>query len=250
MLRQSNIVEFGKRLRPAVNNVIQKSLPLPDRPILDDDEVPWTATLRANWRTIRDEALAVLEKPETVPKLLEIAPAHDGLIEPQDWQSFFLHGYGHPIPENLARCPKTADILKFVPGLNTAFFSILAPGAHILDHEGVTKGLITCHLGLVIPATGDCRMRVDDQIVRWKPGETLVFDDTFNHEVWNDSDETRVVLLIQAKRELRQPGKAVASAFLWAVKQSPFVRDGIGNLSSWNKAMRRVEDGFAPRKRA
>ena len=93
------------------------------------------------------------------------------------------------------------------PGLNSAFFSILAPGTHIPEHRGVTKGLITCHLGLIVPRDGDVRMRVGDRIVRWAEGETLVFDDTYDHEVWNETSGTRVVLLIQFERPLRQPGQ-------------------------------------------
>src|SRR3546814_4735954 len=77
---------------------------------------------------------------------------------------------------DLARCPRTATLVAGIPNLNSAFFSILAPGTHIPDHRGVTKGLITCHLGLIVPRDGDVRMRIGDRIVRWAEGETLVLD--------------------------------------------------------------------------
>ncbi|MGC6727993.1 aspartyl/asparaginyl beta-hydroxylase domain-containing protein, partial [Escherichia coli] len=89
------------------------------------------------------------------------------------------------VDENLARCPHTSQLIEQIPGLNSAIFSILAPGTHIPAHRGVTKGLITCHLGLVVPRDGDVRMRIGNRTVRWAEGETLVFDDTYDHEVWN-----------------------------------------------------------------
>ena len=154
---------------------------------------------------------------------------------------FFLVGYGYPIEENLARCPQTAAAIAQIPGLNSAFFSILAPGTHIPDHRGVTKGLITCHLGLVVPSDGDVRMRVHDRIVRWAEGETLVFDDTYRHEVWNETGGTRVVLLIQAERPLRQPGKWFADFFMGFVRRSAFVQEARENIHRWNSAIAQLD---------
>ena len=157
------------------------------------------------------------------------------------WRSFFLHGYGYAIDENLARCPVTARVVAGIPGLNSAFFSILAPGTHIPAHRGVTKGLITCHLGLIVPRDCDVRMRVADRVVRWAEGETLVFDDTYDHEVWNDTSGTRVVLLVQFRRPLRQPGKGIADLFLAMIRRSAFVQEARANVASWNAAMAAVE---------
>jgi aspartyl/asparaginyl beta-hydroxylase (cupin superfamily) len=132
-------------------------------------------------------------------------------------------------------------VIEQIPGLNSAFFSILAPGTHIPDHRGVTKGLITCHLGLIVPRDGDVRMRVDDRVVRWAEGETLVFDDTYRHEVWNDTAGTRVVLLIQFERPLRNPGKWFADLFLGAVKRSAFVQEARANVAKWNAAVQQLD---------
>jgi beta-hydroxylase len=131
----------------------------------------------------------------------------------------------------------TTQVVEQIPGLNSAFFSILAPGTHIPAHRGVTKGLITCHLGLIVPRDGDVRMRVADRVMRWSEGETLVFDDTYDHEVWNDTSGTRVVLLIQVRRPLRNPGRWIADIFLNVIRRSPFVQDARANLISWNAAM-------------
>jgi len=137
--------------------------------------------------------------------------------------------------------PSSAATVAQIPGLNSAFFSILAPGAHIPVHRGVTKALVTCHLGLIVPRDGDVRMRVDDRIVRWAEGETLVFDDTYSHEVWNDTNGTRVVLLIQFERPLRQPGRWIADTFLKVVRRSAFVQEARDNIRSWNEAVKQLD---------
>jgi aspartyl/asparaginyl beta-hydroxylase (cupin superfamily) len=134
-------------------------------------------------------------------------------------------------------------VLAQIPGLNSGFFSILRPGTHIPEHRGVTKGLMTCHLGLQVPTGGSVRMNVGPETVGWAEGETLVFDDTYQHEVWNDTDETRIVLLVQFERPLRQPGKLVAELFLGGIRHSAFVKEAQDNIALWERTIRKVESG-------
>lgn len=239
--RRPLIIAIGKRLRGTFDRLIGASSLVPNDPVLDPALFPWTQILRDHWETIRDEAVAVALQGSSAPSLVTISPDHKGIAEVDSWKSFFLHGYGYAIPENIARCPNTAKAIAGIPGLNSAFFSILAPGTHIPDHRGVTKALITCHLGLIVPKDGDVRMRVADQIVRWGEGEMLVFDDTYRHEVWNDSNETRVVLLIHIDRPLRQPGKWFADLFMGFVRRSAFVQEARSNIHAWNAAMKRLD---------
>lgn len=234
-------IRIGERLRRKADALIEQSSLVPNAPVLDARDFSWTQILRDNWETILSEARAVLQTPEAAPLLDEVSPDHKRIAPPGKWRSFFLRGYGCDIAENMARCPRTTALVRKVPGLNSAFFSILAPGAHIPPHRGVTKGLVTCHLGLVVP-DGNVRMRVDREIVGWGEGETLVFDDTYEHEVWNDTEETRVVLLVQFARPLRAPGKWLADLFLWGVKHSAFVREARDNVALWARNMHKVED--------
>lgn len=236
------LIKYGKHLRRFFDRLIASSSLVPNDPVLDVREFAWTALLRDNWHAIRDEAVAVALQGEAAPSLATISPDHRSIAEIDKWRSFFLWGYGFPITDNLERCPNTAKIVEQIPGLNSAFFSILAPDTHIPDHRGVTKGLITCHLGLIVPRDGDVRMRVDTRIVRWAEGETLVFDDTYQHEVWNDTNGTRVVLLVQFERPLRNPGKAIADLFLRVVRRSAFVQEARTNISKWNDAMKALDD--------
>lgn len=231
------IVRVGKRLRGVFDRLIASSSLVPNDPVLDVRDFSWTAPLRREWQAIRAEAMAVAMVGDAAPSLATISPDHRSIARVNMWKSFFLWGYGYPIEDNLARCPRTRAAVEAIPGLNTAFFSILAPGTHIPAHRGVTKGLLTCHLGLIVPQDGDVRMRVGDRIVRWAEGETLLFDDTYDHEVWNDTGGTRVVLLLQVERPLRRPGKWFADLFLGAVRRSPFVQEARDNIRSWNAAV-------------
>ena len=235
------IITLGKHLRGLFDRMIARYSLVPNDPVLDARSFAWTRDLENAWEAIRDEAEAVALHGRAAPSLATISPDHRSIAEVDKWRSFFLWGYGFAIEENLARCPQTAEIVAKIPGLNSAFFSILAPGTHIPDHRGVTKGLVTCHLGLIVPNDGDVSMRVQDRIVRWAEGQALVFDDTYRHEVWNDTGATRVVLLIQFERPLRQPGRAVADFFLGFVRRSAFVQEARNNIDSWNAAMKQLD---------
>jgi beta-hydroxylase len=171
------------------DGVIAASSLVPNDPVLDIRDFAWTAGLRRQWRAIRDEALAVS------------GPAATSRIVP------LLRG-----GETANRCPVATAALGEVPGLHDAAFALLAPGAHVAMRRGATKGLLTCHLGLAVPRDGDARMRVRDRIVRWAEGETLIFDDSYPHELWNEAEGARIVLRLRFARPLRQPGRAVADS--------------------------------------
>jgi beta-hydroxylase len=235
------VIRLGRRLRGAFDRMIAASSLVSNDAVLDVRDFAWTAHLRDQWQAIRDEALGVALQGQAAPSLATISPDHRAIARIDMWRTFFLWGYGYPIEDNIARCPATTAAVRQIPGLATAFFSILAPGTHIPDHRGVTKGLITCHLGLIVPRDGDVRMRVGDRVLRWAEGETLVFDDTYSHEVWNDTSGTRVVLLIQFRRPLRNPGKVIADVCLGAIRRSAFVQDVRDNIQIWNETVKQTD---------
>jgi aspartate beta-hydroxylase len=116
-----------------------------------------------------------------------------------DWGVFFFHNQGERVDRHCEACPVTAAALDAVPMVRiplrgpTAFLSKLRPGAYIPPHHGATNTRLICHLPLVIPP--DCAIRVGNDTRAWREGELLVFDDTIEHEAWNRSDETRIVLI-------------------------------------------------------
>ena len=101
---------------------------------------------------------------------------------------------------------------------------------------------MTWHLGLKVPAdAASCRMRVDTETVHWGEGESFLFDDTYEHEVWNDTDETRVILLVQVRRPMAWPGSIAPDLFLWGIRRSPFVKDAVRNIENWDAAYKAIE---------
>ncbi|HTK35058.1 MAG TPA: aspartyl/asparaginyl beta-hydroxylase domain-containing protein [Caulobacteraceae bacterium] len=247
---RSLLYRFGENCRPAIDYILAAHSQVGDPPVFDPAQFPWTADLSAGWETIAAEAAHVVRDLGAVPPLYELSPDHRGIADPDRWRSFFLWGYGYRSDENCALCPETTRLLERVPELNSAFFSILKPHAHIPRHAGVTKAILTCHLGLQTPRAGRCEMAVDDTVVKWREGECLVFDDTYEHEVWNDTDEIRIVLLIQFRRPVRQPGRFVRDLFIEAVRRSPFVQEARQNFYSWDRnlrAMDRAAGPFSPR---
>lgn len=239
--RRPFILRQGKKIRRRVDAWIERSSIVPNDPVLDVAQFPFLNVLRDNWQAIRDEALTVTRNTDAVPALRRISPDHARIAGNDNWRSFFLVAYGMRSDKNIAQCPATMAALAQIPRLNSGFFSILKPGTHIPRHRGVTKGLLTCHLGLVVPPDGSVRMQVGDRVVGWSEGETLVFDDTYPHEVWNDTSGTRIVLLVQFERPLRQPGRAIARAFLGAIRRSPFVKEGRRNLDRWEESLKKIE---------
>jgi beta-hydroxylase len=184
--------------------------------VLDVRDFAWTADLREHWRAIRDEALAAAALlPQATP-----LPGHCAEIRPGARPAPAASSHGQLVEKGLERCPATAALVANIPGVDSACFSILAPGAHVPPQRGATKGLITCHLGLIVPRDGDARMRLDDRVLRWAEGETLVFDDTCDHEIWNDTSGTRIVLRIQFRRALRNPGRWLADRFLARIRRA------------------------------
>jgi beta-hydroxylase len=157
---------------------------------LDPNEFAFVPDLEANWEAVRDEYLAL--PPDLFDPWVQ-RPMHGG-----GWTVFGLFAVGRPIPEAADRCPRTSELLRRIPSLSMAGFSRLAPHAHVKPHVGWAASVYRLHLGLVVPA--GCRLRVGDETRGWQEGRCLIFDDTVEHEAWNDSDEPRAVLLLDFLR--------------------------------------------------
>lgn len=223
-----SLYQIGKDLRPKVDAVIMRNSLIPDAAVQDKAFFPWIAELERHWEAIRDEALRI--RAQDIPSLGDISFDHGRIAADRRWRAFFLKGYGYRMPSNAARAPLTAALIEKVPGLVTANFSVMEAGGHIPRHWGMTKGMLTYHLALKAPREREkCRMHIEEgerlHVMHWQDGQSFLFDDMFNHEVWNESDEDRYILLIQIKRPCRWRGNLIQETFLKAVRHSRFVSD-------------------------
>lgn len=180
---------------------------LPTTPYFARELFDWYAELERNTDVIRAELEAVLygekgfepflqfSSPDVIPDYLG-----GGSQGPPAWDAFFFYRHGLRYDENCARCPRTSAIIESLPLARIRAhapeicFSVLAPDTHILPHHGVTNTRLVTHLPLIVPES--CAIRVGGVEHAWKEGQCVTFDDTFEHEAWNRSGQTRVVLII------------------------------------------------------
>ena len=193
---------------------------LPAIEFFERKDFPWLPAIEGATDSIRAELSQLLEQSadEFSPYLTHTpgTPLNQWreLNQSRRWSALFLFKDGKGVEKNIARCPRTVAALSLAPVVNiehrgpTSFFSRLEPRTRIPPHTGVANTRLIVHLPLVIPA--DCGFRVGSEVREWKPGTALIFDDTIEHEAWNNSDEPRAILifdiwnplLTEAEREL------------------------------------------------
>ena len=160
------------------------------------------------------------------------------------WKVFMLYEGGRKIIENCRQCPTIVNILDRHSCVRKSggliYLSRLAPATHVAAHRGPTNLRVRCHFPLQVP-TGDCGMRVGQKTLGWELGKCIVFDDHFEHEVWNRTDESRVVLLIDLWHpDLTQEERNALAALQWYAHQQ-----GLGLHRYWrlNEQQRLQESG-------
>ena len=194
---------------------------LPRVEYYDPGQFDWAPAIEAATPMIREELIALLAGDED--ELRPFTPSDAGLPlgvdkampDGRDWSVLALCEQGFLYP-HAQRCPRTFDtLLRHAPLPRVAgwgpsvIFSMLKAGAHIGAHTGMHNSRLICHLPLIVPP--GCRFRVGNEVREWEEGKLLIFDDTIEHEAWNDGSEDRVVLVFdiwrpelseQEKREL------------------------------------------------
>ena len=229
-------IAVGERVLAPVERWIGRRSLVGDATFFPLERFPWVGHIEDNWTTIREELEHVLEDHAALPNFQDISKDQIEITDDDRWKTFFLYGFGFRSDANCARCPETARLVAAVPGMRTAMFSILAPRKHIPEHNGPYKGLIRYHLGLQVPRDADnCRIRVGDSYAIWSEGKSLIFDDTYEHEVWNDTDEIRAVLFLDVVRPLRFPLNVLNAVVLKAIAVSPFVQDAKRRHLEWER---------------
>ncbi|MCH8951334.1 MAG: aspartyl/asparaginyl beta-hydroxylase domain-containing protein [Proteobacteria bacterium] len=225
------VKRYGKRLTRWVSAYQSRQSLVPDTPFVGNEHFPFLKEFEDRWEEIQAEVREVLKFRAQLPGFQEVSPDQYRIATADNWKTLFLYGFGSKLETNCKQAPVTADIIGRSGKIHTAFFSILAPGYHIPAHTGVTKGILRAHLGLIIPEEREkCRIRVGEQFMNWEEGKVFVIDDTYDHEVWNDTDEERVVLLLDFNRPMRPGGRLVNWLLLKAVKLTAFYQEPKKNI--------------------
>jgi ornithine lipid ester-linked acyl 2-hydroxylase len=205
-------------------------------PIYDNAAFPWTREIESEWRSIRAELDHVLTRKADLPGFHELSTDVATISQDRGWKTFFLSGYGFRSENNIKLCPETWRICQKIPGHITVMYSILEPGKHLPPHRGPYNGVLRLHLGLIVPEPREqLGIRVDKKIYCWKEGEAVVFDDAYEHEAWNRTPHTRVVLFVDFRKPLRFPANFLNWLLLSLAVFTPFIREGMDNQKAWEK---------------
>ncbi|MFD1612108.1 aspartyl/asparaginyl beta-hydroxylase domain-containing protein [Sphingomonas tabacisoli] len=200
---------------------------LPQIQFYEREAFDWVPAIEAQTAAIRAELDAVLAQTHDFPPYVEEDPARPNkahyLVANRDWGAFHLLR-GEPVEPNASMCPNAIAALKPAPqpvirGRSPmALFSLLKPGAHIFAHNGLINTRLICHLPLIAPE--GCRFRVGNEVRSWEEGKLLIFDDTIEHEAWNEGTSRRVVLLFEIWRpEIDEEERAALTTLFEAIDE-------------------------------
>ena len=175
---------------------------VPNRPYVEISGFPELAPLAENWQTIRREAQQLLDSGR-----IRSAATYNDLgfnsFFKTGWKRFYVKWYDEPLPSAKSLCPRTAELVESIPGINAAMFALLPPRTKLGAHRDPFAGSLRYHLGLVTPNSDLCRIVVDGEPYAWRDGEPVMFDETFIHIAENRSDVTRIILFCDIERPLR-----------------------------------------------
>jgi ornithine lipid ester-linked acyl 2-hydroxylase len=224
------LYRVGVPILNAFDFVIKRTSLIGDASLIDPARFPWARELEEDWGVIRDELESLIASQREIPNLQDVSKDLSHLTQDDKWKMFLLFAYGYKSKCNCDRFPQTMKILESIPGITNAVFSFLSPGKHIPRHRGEYRGLLRCHLGLVIPRAAKlCRMEIDGSTITWSAGELVIFDNSYHHEVWNETSETRVILMFDVIRPLRRPWSWLNRVILFLIGKSPYVRSAKQN---------------------
>jgi ornithine lipid ester-linked acyl 2-hydroxylase len=238
MLYAANFAFYHTLFRPT-EWLVRRFSSVGQHPFFATSEFRWIQHIEAGWTMIRDELDGVLRERGRIPNFHTISPDQLQITQDDKWKTYMLYAYGRKMARNCSCCPETTRLIETIPGMKTAFFSILGPRKHIPEHRGPYTGVLRYHLGLIVPRQKEaCRIRVDSDMAHWEEGRSIVFDDTYSHEVWNDTDEERVVLFVDFARPLRFPMSVLNEAVIQLLSRSSLVQNIVENVEMWNRQHR------------
>lgn len=213
---------YLKLEKPQYTEPLQKPVSyFPDlkaQPVHSASDFPWMSNFTREFEAVKGELLDYSNK-----LTLEAQP--QGLTDQGRWSVLYFYSGGRPVEETVRACPRTAELLDSIPGAGEAghsYLSVLRGGTHIKRHFGPINTRLRCHLPLIVPEGP--RIRIGEEMQKWREGEFLVFDDSFDHEVWNDSDQERIVLIM----DFWHPDLTAAER--WAITEARSIPYGLRDV--------------------
>jgi len=205
-----------------------------DEYIFDSNEFTWTIEFKEKWKLIRDEYLNY-SKDNEIPLHKSINSIIADPDKLNKWNTLYLRAYGNDT-DVCEKFPETMKLINKIP-CTLANFSVLQPGAKIEKHVGLYKGILRYHLGLVIPKDyKNCFININDEKYFWKEGKNLIFDDVVDHSVENNTNEERIILFLDIKRDFKNIYyNAINNLFLEIIQNSKFINEIINNVNKLNK---------------
>jgi beta-hydroxylase len=181
--------------------------------VMDVADFPELQELRAHWQTFRDEALELQRRGMFESARSPGSPAYYDVgfrtFFKYGWSKFYLQWYGYTHASALSLCPGSVEILRRIPRINGAMFSLLPPGSQLTRHSDPIAVSLRYHLGLATPNADTCFIDVDGQTLSWRDGEMLMFDETYLHFARNDSSQHRLILMCDIERPMSLFGRGV-----------------------------------------
>ncbi|MEP3225191.1 MAG: aspartyl/asparaginyl beta-hydroxylase domain-containing protein [Parasphingorhabdus sp.] len=181
---------------------------MPQREFYERGEFAWLDQVEAAIPAMQTELQGVIAETDEFSPYVESHPnrpqPNNPLLNDRSWGAYYFWKSGVAVTSHLDKCPKTVAALETAPipqikeRSPMALYSVLEPGTHITPHYGLLNTRLICHIPLILPP--DCALRVGGETRAWKNGEALIFDDSFEHEAWNRSEERRVILLFEIWR--------------------------------------------------
>jgi ornithine lipid ester-linked acyl 2-hydroxylase len=236
MDRPSLGVRFFMALVAGAERLNRRYAKLGNPCVYDNATFPWVAEIEREWRTIRAELDRLLPRKDELPNVQDITLDAAAITRDSGWKIFLLTAYGARSRRSIALCPETWRIVRKIPGLTTAMFSVFEPGKRLPAHRGPYNGVLRLHLGLVVPEPRErLAIRIGPELRSWQEGRVLVFDDAYRHEAWNETGEVRVVLFVDFVKPLRFPVNLLNWALLRLAPLTPYLREGNDNLRRWER---------------
>jgi aspartyl/asparaginyl beta-hydroxylase (cupin superfamily) len=243
-LHKKSLLRVAQNLRHATDWLYWRYLRGPQRPVFFDPARTFPALLEIdrNFDAIKAELVPVLDRIERMPRYHEIDRSQQVISgnDERDWRVICL---SNPLaPEawrpdkqpNEDLFPRTVEIVRGIPDVIQAFFSILEPGKSVPAHTGPTPSYLRYHTAFKVPRHKPPTLRVKDRFHTWEEGKSLLFDDSWEHEVFNESEEPRVVLIVDVLRPVPWPLRALNALTFW------FKRVGT-TRERWEMAVKRRE---------